>query len=135
MELWLAIVLAVLALLLAAIAVWWLARSRIASARALVRRTAPLPWRTKGRLLIDLTRDGRVPLVARALLPALALYLVLPLDLIPDFIPVLGQLDDLLVIVLIGGLLLRLTPLHLVEEHIERLERLEIKGEATTPPG
>lgn len=40
----------------------------------------------------------RAPLGVRVVLVLLVLYLASPIDLIPDFIPVLGQLDDLLVI-------------------------------------
>jgi uncharacterized membrane protein YkvA (DUF1232 family) len=46
-----------------------------------------------GRLL----HDPRVPRRKKALLVALAGYLALPLDLVPDFIPVAGQLDDVVI--------------------------------------
>jgi uncharacterized membrane protein YkvA (DUF1232 family) len=45
-------------------------------------------------LLKRLLRDDRVPRRAKVVLGVLVLYLVMPLDLIPDFIPVAGQLDD-----------------------------------------
>jgi len=45
-------------------------------------------------LLKRLLRDDRVPRRAKVALGLLVLYLVMPLDLIPDFIPVAGQLDD-----------------------------------------
>jgi uncharacterized membrane protein YkvA (DUF1232 family) len=41
-----------------------------------------------------LLRDDRVPRRAKVVLGLLVLYLVMPLDLVPDFIPVAGQLDD-----------------------------------------
>src|SRR5438094_8067274 len=50
-----------------------------------------------GRLL----RDGRVPRRHKLLLAALLAYLALPFDLVPDFIPVVGQIDDVLVTVLV----------------------------------
>jgi len=67
-------------------------------------------------------RDPKVPLQARAVLPAMGLYLAMPFDLVPDFIPVLGQLDD--AVVLAGGfaLFLWLTPANIVEEHLKALE-------------
>jgi len=43
-------------------------------------------------------RDPRVPLVAKALAFVTIAYAVSPIDLIPDFIPVLGQLDDLIIV-------------------------------------
>ena len=43
-------------------------------------------------------RDPRVPLLAKALAGAVAAYALSPIDLIPDFIPVLGLLDDLLIV-------------------------------------
>jgi uncharacterized membrane protein YkvA (DUF1232 family) len=49
-----------------------------------------------GRLL----RDPRVPRRKKALLVALAGYLALPFDVVPDFIPVAGQLDDAIIVAL-----------------------------------
>jgi uncharacterized membrane protein YkvA (DUF1232 family) len=48
-----------------------------------------------------LLADSRVPRRQKALLAGLVGYLASPLDLIPDFIPVIGQLDDVLVAVLV----------------------------------
>ncbi len=45
-------------------------------------------------------RDPRVPWHAKAVAAAVAAYALSPIDLIPDFIPVLGQLDDALVVAL-----------------------------------
>ncbi len=118
---WIALVIA-LGLALIALLALWLVRTQSDASRDLMRRIGRLPWRAKGRLLWALFRDSRVPFVARAILPALALYLAMPIDIIPDFIPVLGHLDDLVIILLAGGLLLRLTPPAIVEEHITRLE-------------
>ena len=43
-------------------------------------------------------RDPRVPWLAKAVAAAVAAYALSPVDLIPDFIPVLGYLDDLLIV-------------------------------------
>lgn len=48
-----------------------------------------------GRLLVDLTRDQRVPLRAKLVAGLLGAYLLSPLDLVPDFLPGVGQMDDL----------------------------------------
>lgn len=88
----------------------------------LARRVAALSLRRKARLAWRLLRDRRVPLPARALLPALVLYLAMPLDLVPDFIPVVGYLDDLLVIMGAAWLFLRLVPPSVLEEHVAALE-------------
>ena len=65
-----------------------------------VRAVLDLPWRGRARLVWRLMRSPKVPLPAKLILPALVLYLMTPIDLIPDFIPVLGYLDDVLVVML-----------------------------------
>ena len=66
--------------------------------------------------------DDRIPLTARLIPPALVLYLAMPLDLVPDIIPVLGQLDDLLAVVVGVALLARLTPMGILEAHLGAIE-------------
>ena len=55
-------------------------------------------------------RDPRVPWYAKALAAATAAYAFSPIDLIPDFIPVLGHLDDLVLLPLAVALVVRLIP-------------------------
>jgi uncharacterized membrane protein YkvA (DUF1232 family) len=101
---------------------WWRTTEHSPSG-LLVRRVIKLPLRMKVRLAWRLFRERRIPLLARAIIPVVLLYLAMPLDIIPDFIPVLGYLDDL-VIVLVGvWALLRLRPRAVVEEHVAALER------------
>ena len=73
------------------------------------------------RLGWRLLRDPRVPAMPKWLIPAGALiYLLSPIDLIPDFIIGLGQLDDLSVIavaVAMITLLVRWSPQEIVDEH------------------
>ena len=52
-------------------------------------------------LVTRLARDPRVPRRRKLLLFAVVGYLALPLDLVPDFIPVAGQLDDAIVVALV----------------------------------
>lgn len=54
--------------------------------------------------------DPRVPLIAKALIIVIVGYALSPIDLIPDIIPVLGQLDDLILLPLGIALVLRLIP-------------------------
>ena len=55
-------------------------------------------------------RDPRTPLHMRALAFLVAAYALSPIDLVPDFIPVLGYLDDLILIPLGLALVVKLTP-------------------------
>jgi uncharacterized membrane protein YkvA (DUF1232 family) len=61
-------------------------------------------------------RDPRVPWHAKAVALAVAAYALSPIDLIPDFIPVLGYLDDLILVPLGILLLIKLVPSALMEE-------------------
>jgi membrane protein DedA with SNARE-associated domain/uncharacterized membrane protein YkvA (DUF1232 family) len=62
-------------------------------------------------------RDPRVPWYAKAAALLVAAYAVSPIDLIPDFIPVLGHLDDVILVPLGVLLAARLIPDELLEEH------------------
>jgi uncharacterized membrane protein YkvA (DUF1232 family) len=61
-------------------------------------------------------RDPRTPLAAKLLAGLVAAYALSPIDLIPDFIPVLGYLDDLLLVPAGIWLAVRLIPAGLLEE-------------------
>ena len=62
-------------------------------------------------------RDPRTPWYAKALAIAVAGYALSPIDLIPDFIPVLGYLDDLILVPAGLWLVLRLIPPEVIAEH------------------
>ena len=68
-------------------------------------------------LLRRLMRDPRVPRRRRLLVYALIAYLALPFDLVPDFIPVAGQLDDAILVALVVRSLLRAGGPELLAEH------------------
>ena len=72
------------------------------------------------RLVTRLMMDRRVPLRHKLILPAALVYLILPIDIVPDIVPVLGRIDD--VVVLLGSLVFFLgtAPKGLVSEHLGR---------------
>jgi uncharacterized membrane protein YkvA (DUF1232 family) len=61
-------------------------------------------------------RDPRVPWYAKTLALAVAAYALSPIDLIPDFIPILGYLDDLIIVPVGILLVVRLVPTALMSE-------------------
>ena len=65
----------------------------------------------------EVLRDDRTPKTAKLFLGLAIGYLCLPFDLIPDFIPILGHLDDVIIIPLLVYIALRFIPAHLIEEH------------------
>jgi uncharacterized membrane protein YkvA (DUF1232 family) len=68
-------------------------------------------------LVSRLLRDPRVPRRHKLILGALVGYLALPFDLVPDFIPVAGHLDDVLVVALTLRAVLKGTRGDLLQEH------------------
>lgn len=62
-------------------------------------------------------KDKRTPLIAKLLLGSAIGYLLLPFDIIPDFIPVIGQLDDLVIVPLLVLLALKFIPKYIIEEY------------------
>jgi len=68
-------------------------------------------------LLRGLLGDPRLPRSRKWLLAGLLLYLASPVDLVPDFIPVVGQLDDAIVLVLVLRSVLRAGGPDLIREH------------------
>jgi uncharacterized membrane protein YkvA (DUF1232 family) len=65
--------------------------------------------------------DPRVPRIAKWLLWVAVGYAVLPFDLIPDFIPVIGHMDDVVIVPLLLGLALWMIPKEVYEEHHRRI--------------
>ena len=73
------------------------------------------------RLAWRLLLDSRVPLWLKTIVPASLLYLVSPLDFLPDVMVGLGQLDDLAVLILGIKLFIELCPPAIVREHMQEL--------------
>ena len=111
--------LAVAAGVAGALFVWKRASRRTKDLASRIRR---LPWKSRFLLLKHLTADPRLPLRVRMIPPLLVLYLAVPIDIVPDFIPVLGQLDDIAVVIVAVMLLSKYVPLQIIEFHISSLE-------------
>ena len=89
-----AVLLGIVALWLVLLAIFWALRPKGASTRELIRLIPDVL-----RLLRSLISDRATPLDVRIVLVGLVAWVVSPIDLIPEFIPVLGPLDDVVVAV------------------------------------
>ena len=82
-------------------------------------------------------RDPRVPWYAKALAICVAGYALSPLDLIPDFIPIIGYLDDLILVPLGIALVIRLIPSEALADCRERaqvmMDREKVSGTRVPP--
>src|SRR5215510_13084224 len=83
-----------------------------------------IAWRERARLLkrevyalYFACRDPRTPWYAKAIAACVVAYALSPIDLIPDFIPVIGYLDDLVIVPLGIALVLKLIPAEIMAEH------------------
>src|SRR5215204_497800 len=86
------LVFALIILWAALLVVFWLVRPKDVSARELIRVVPDVV-----RLIRSVITDRQAPLDVRVVLIGLLLWIVSPIDLIPEFIPGLGPLDDVLV--------------------------------------
>jgi len=68
-------------------------------------------------LLLRLARDPRVPRRNKLIAAAISAYLVLPLDVIPDWVPGIGRLDDLILVALALDTMLNGVSEEIVQEH------------------
>jgi uncharacterized membrane protein YkvA (DUF1232 family) len=75
---------------------------------------------TYARVVWGIVRDPRTPVGLKGLLMAALAYVVLPVDLIPDAIPILGQADDLTVLLLVLDLFIQNAPPEVRAEHTTR---------------
>ena len=63
-----------------------------------------------------LSKDNRVPTISKILIASAIFYFLLPFDLIPDVIPVIGHIDDLVIIPLLLYVALKFVPIEVLEE-------------------
>ncbi len=82
---------------------------------------ASLTWKQRLALLTGLARDPRLPLRVRLLPLLVVAYVASPIDLVPDFIPVLGQLDDIAFARWVLGIISTSVSAELLREHVQRV--------------
>lgn len=75
---------------------------------------------TYARIVWGILRDPRTPVGLKAMLAASLAYVVMPVDLIPDAIPIIGQADDLTVLLLVLDLFIANAPEEVRAEHTSR---------------
>ncbi len=89
------------------------------------------------RFVYHLARDQRVPLATKLAVLGLGVYIVSPVDLIPDWIPVVGVLDDLLLIPVVMNYVFATIPEEVLIDHwgedIEVFRRLRPSRRPTQP--
>ncbi len=73
------------------------------------------------RLFWRLFKDPRVGIKAKLLALGVFAYLILPADLVPDLLPALGHMDDLLLLFLGAKGFIALSPPEVVREHVQRI--------------
>jgi uncharacterized membrane protein YkvA (DUF1232 family) len=73
-------------------------------------------------------KDHRVPWYAKVFTACVVAYAFSPIDLIPDFIPVLGYLDDIIIVPLGIKLALKMIPSAVIKDCEEKAEELMVKG-------
>lgn len=97
-------------------------RQRMGAYRAGIRRRlGDLRWDVLALFLAR--RDPRVPLRARLALVLAVGYFFSPVDLIPDFIPVIGQLDELVIVSALAAFAIRSIPKEVMDEYRARARR------------
>jgi uncharacterized membrane protein YkvA (DUF1232 family) len=101
---------------------WFLRLLTSSAMRDLARRSKNLSTAQRLDLARRIKADHRLPLKVRYLLPLVVLYVGLPLDFIPDFIPVVGKLDDLAAMTAGSALLFRHERAQVLEEHLAAVE-------------
>ena len=80
------------------------------------------------RLVWKLLTDSRVPFWIRIALPLALIYVISPIDILPDFIPVMGRVDDIIAIVAGIMILLKLAPKKVVNQY-KKDDKTNIDGE------
>ncbi|HAZ49192.1 MAG TPA: hypothetical protein DDW76_36640 [Cyanobacteria bacterium UBA11369] len=77
-------------------------------------------------------KDPRTPWYARLLAGCVVAYAFSPIDLIPDFIPIIGYLDDLIIVPLLIWLVLKMIPVAVLNECREKAEAAMSQGKPSS---
>lgn len=85
------------------------------------RSLARLGTRQKLVLVKRLLTDDRIPWAVKIIPAVLVLYLAMPFDLIPDFIPVIGYLDDVAAVLVAVALVIRFSPRLVMDDIVRRV--------------
>src|SRR5689334_2467495 len=93
----------------------WAARARVFEVLVHLPSFLRLYWR--------LFRDPRVSIWPKAMLVGALAYVVLPFDLIPDFLPLIGEVDDLVIVLAAARWFLGWCPPEVVREHALAIDR------------
>ncbi len=99
--------------------IWMIVRRQRSSRAPVIDEIEKLNFSRRLKLTWSLARDERVPIYVRPLLLLPALYLASPIDVIPDFVPVVGKLDDAFVASTAYSLLVRFVPPAVLREHVD----------------
>lgn len=73
-------------------------------------------------------KDSRTPLLAKAIALGIVVYALSPIDLIPDFVPILGYLDDVIILPALMYLLIKVIPNDIWTEAQVKSENMWING-------
>lgn len=93
-----------------------------------LKQKSPGFWREiwqQMRLVFRLIRDPEVPFYLKFVPFAGLLYLIMPIDLITDFAPVVGQLDDITALIVGAKVFIELAPPHVVARHLQEIRILD----------
>lgn len=78
----------------------------------------------QAKLVFQLILDPKVPIYLKALPFAALAYLIFPVDFLPDFVPGLGQLDDLTILLLGAKVFIELAPKDIVAQYKDRMNAI-----------